>query len=82
MPAWLEAARDPVLASGVTYCVMSAAMVLLNKYALSGFGFTAPNTLLFAQCVGSVLLVKLSERLGRCKLEPLRWDVVKVWMSQ
>ena len=69
---------DPVLASAITYCTMSASMVLLNKYALSSFHFTCTNSLLFAQCATSVLLVKASERMGFCKLEPLRTDIVSV----
>lgn len=69
--------QSPYLA-GAAYCTMSASMVLLNKYALSGFEFHGPNTLLFAQCLASVLIVKLCELLGVWAVQPLRWDVVKV----
>ena len=66
------------LVAGAAYCSVSAAMVLLNKYALSGFDFNCPNMLLLAQCVTSVVIVKGAELLGIWKVEPLRWDIVKV----
>lgn len=64
--------------SGAAYCVVSASMVLMNKYALSGFDFTCPNTLLLAQCIASVLIVKGGELVGVWRLEPLRWQVIRV----
>jgi hypothetical protein len=64
--------------SGLAYCSVSAAMVLLNKHALSSFSFACPNTLLLAQCMSSVLIVKGAEMVGVWKVEPLRWDIVKV----
>lgn len=72
-----EYAASPVVA-GVAYCCVSAAMVLLNKFALSGFDFSCPNTLLLLQCSTAVVFVKLAEILGFWKLERLRWDIVQV----
>ena len=72
-----EHAASPVVA-GAAYCCVSAAMVLLNKFALSGFDFTCPNTLLLLQCITAVVFVKLAESLGFWKLERLRWDIVQV----
>jgi hypothetical protein len=72
-----EYAASPVVA-GAAYCCVSAAMVLLNKFALSGFDFTCPNTLLLLQCATAVLFVKLAEMMGIWKLERLRWDIVQV----
>jgi hypothetical protein len=69
--------RSPLVA-GAAYCTVSAAMVLLNKHALSSFDFTCPNTLLLAQCISAVLVVKLLEMFGVWRVEPLRWDIVKV----
>ena len=66
------------LAAGLAYCSVSAAMVLLNKYALSSFHFSCPNMLLLAQCISSVVIVKFVEALGYWKVQPLRWDIVKV----
>lgn len=72
-----EHASSPVVAGGA-YCCVSAAMVLLNKFALSGFDFTCPNTLLLLQCSTAVVFVKLAEVLGFWKIERLRWDIVRV----
>lgn len=72
-----EYASSPLIA-GTAYCCVSAAMVLLNKFALSGFDFTCPNTLLLLQCITAVVFVKVAEMLGFWKLERLRWDVVQV----
>lgn len=66
------------LVAGTAYCCISAAMVLLNKFALSGFDFTCPNTLLLLQCSTAVVFVKLAEMMGFWKLERLRWDIVQV----
>ena len=73
----LEYATSPVVA-GAAYCCVSAAMVLLNKFALSGFDFTCPNMLLLLQCITAVVFVKLAEILGFWRLERLRWDIVRV----
>ena len=70
------------LMAGAAYCSVSAAMVLLNKYALSSFSFTCPNMLLLAQCVSSVVIVKLAELFGVWKVQPLRWDIVKVCIAR
>lgn len=72
-----EMAASPVV-SGCIYCAVSAAMVLLNKYALSGFEFTSPNTLLLFQCASAVIFVKAAEAMGVWRVEKLRWDVVRV----
>ena len=72
-----EYAASPVVA-GTAYCCVSAAMVLLNKFALNGFDFTFPNMLLLIQCITAVVFVKLAEILGFWRLERLRWDIVRV----
>lgn len=72
-----EMAASPLI-SGSVYCVVSAAMVLLNKYALSGFDFSSPNSLLLLQCVSAVGFVKAAELMGVWRVEKLRWDVVRV----
>lgn len=76
-----EAAASP-LVSGTVYCIVSAAMVLLNKYALSGFDFSSPNALLLCQCVSAVVFVKAAELMGIWRVEKLRWDVVRVRSEQ
>lgn len=74
-----EMAASPLI-SGSVYCVVSAAMVLLNKYALSGFDFSSPNSLLLLQCVSAVGFVKAAELMGVWRVEKLRWDVVRLWV--
>jgi hypothetical protein len=71
-------AASSSLVSGAVYCTVSAAMVILNKFALSGFDFTCPNLLLLFQCITAVAFVKGAELFGVWRVERLRWDVVKV----
>jgi GDP-mannose transporter len=71
-----------VLVAGLCYCAASGSMILLNKAALNPklYGWTAPNALLCFQCSLVVILVKLCEALGWAKLQPLKWDLVVVWL--
>ncbi len=69
-----------VLVAGLCYCGASGAMVLLNKHALASFGFTAPCSLLCFQCVLAVVLVKLCQLAGWVTLQPLKTDLVMVWV--
>jgi GDP-mannose transporter len=52
---------------------------LLNKAALSSFHFKAPDSLLFFQCALCVILVQLFKLFGLIKVEPFRWEIVRVW---
>ena len=66
--------------AGILYALTSGCLTLLNKHALAGFGFTAPNMLLLFQCGLTVVLVKACELLGLIKpLQPLKRDLVAVW---
>jgi len=67
------------MASCCAYALTSTSMVLMNKYVLSGFGFKSTNTLLLYQTVCCVVLVKLTHLLGLIKLEPITWQLIKVW---
>jgi hypothetical protein len=69
-----------VLVSGLAYALSSCCLTLLNKHALAGFGFSAPNALLLFQCALTVLLVKACEVLRLINpLQPLRWRLIAVW---
>ena len=57
----------------------SAGMVLLNKVALSSFGFNCPNALLLFQCSLCGLMVQISGLLGFVRLEPWNTNIVKIW---
>lgn len=68
-----------LIASGIAYCVCSASLILLNKYALSSFGFQCPTLLLVFHCSLAVLLVWITEALGYITVEPLKWEIVRMW---
>ena len=54
-------------------------MVLLNKVALSSFGFQCPNALLLFQCALCAALVQISGLVGAIKLEPWSAAITKIW---
>lgn len=68
-----------VFISGAFYCVSSSLLILLNKHALSSFAFSAPNTLLLLHCLMAVALVKACEAVGWVQIEPLTWEIFKLW---
>ena len=70
--------RGPIAAE-VSYCLVSAGTILFNKHALSTFEFPAPNVLLTFQFGIAVVLLKVLHLLGFLHLEPMRWDIVKLW---
>ena len=72
--------RPPAPPAGVTPLALHLAQILLNKAALSSFHFTATNSLLFFQCALCVLLVYGSALAGWVEVEPLNWNIVRVWM--
>lgn len=76
----LRGSGRTLIISGLVYCGTSASLILLNKYALASFHFTAPNTLLLFHCSLAVALVKGCEVVGFIQVEPLRWEIVKRWL--
>ena len=68
-----------VIFPALIYISTSASLILLNKYALASFSFQCPNSLLFFHCALAVVLVKVCEMLGYIKVEPLRWQIIKLW---
>ena len=74
---WTEAST--LLLSGSLYILTSSSLILLNKHALASFGWGCPNALLCFHCVLAVVLVKVAELAGLVVLEPLRWNVIRVW---
>ena len=67
-----------VVISGTMYILCSSGLILLNKHALSSFDFHCPNSLLCFHCLLAVLLVKATELVGLIRLEPIKWNIVKV----
>lgn len=62
------------------YCSVSAGTILFNKHMLSTYMFPAPNALLFFQFALAVLLLKLLSLMGVIYLEPMRMDMVRLWL--
>ena len=69
-----------VVASGAAFCCTSAAMTLLNKIALSSYGFRCPTVLLCFQCAVTLTLVAASAALGYGRLPPLSWPLLRLWL--
>lgn len=69
-----------VVLAGMAYALSSGMLTLLNKHALGGFGFAAPNALLCFQCALTMALIKACEGLRLIKpLQPLKWELVRLW---
>ncbi|GBF96160.1 GDP-mannose transporter [Raphidocelis subcapitata] len=68
------------LASGAAFCVTSAAMTLMNKAALSTFGFGCPTALLCFQCSATLLLVAAAAAAGLGRLPPFSWRLLRLWL--
>lgn len=54
-------------------------MVLLNKAALSSFGFRAPTALLLFQCTVAVAAAAACAAAGVSRIEPPSWRLVRTW---
>lgn len=65
--------------AGLSYCVASAGMILMNKYLLTSFDLDAPNCLLLVQFVLTLVLVLCFEKCNLLKRDPFDWKVVRVW---
>lgn len=77
---WAETGVSSALAAEAVYCLVSAGTILFNKHALSTYQFPAPNVLLTIQFGIAVVLLRLLDFLGILHLEPMRWDVIKLWL--
>lgn len=72
--------KTTVAIAGVAYCGASVTMVLVNKLALSSFGFRCPTALLWFQCLFCVVLVWLCEGLQLVHRQRLNADIIKMWL--
>ncbi|EFJ42785.1 hypothetical protein VOLCADRAFT_66734 [Volvox carteri f. nagariensis] len=77
---WTESGASSALAAEAVYCLVSAGTILFNKHALSTYQFPAPNALLTVQFGIAVLLLKILDFVGILHLEPMRWEVIKMWI--
>ncbi|KAG0452523.1 hypothetical protein HPP92_024904 [Vanilla planifolia] len=68
------------LLSGFAYCMSSCSMILINKYVLSGYDFSAGISLMLYQNIVSVMLVSSLSKLGIISTEPLTWRLIRIWL--
>uniref|UniRef100_A0A0E0I6D1 Sugar phosphate transporter domain-containing protein n=1 Tax=Oryza nivara TaxID=4536 RepID=A0A0E0I6D1_ORYNI len=72
--------QNQALLSGLAYCISSCSMILVNKYILSGYGFSAGIFLMLYQNIVSVTIVSTLSLSGVIPTEPLTWKLIKVWL--
>ncbi|KAL2608335.1 hypothetical protein R1flu_026908 [Riccia fluitans] len=72
--------RNQSLIAGISYCLSSCSMILLNKVLLSGYNLNAGISLMFYQNLISVLVVLLLDVTGLIVTERITWKLVKVWV--
>ncbi|XP_028766102.1 GDP-mannose transporter GONST1 [Neltuma alba] len=72
--------HNQALLSGLAYCLSSCSMILINKFVLSSYDFSAGISLMFYQNFISVIIVSVLSLLGLISTEPLTWRLVKVWL--
>ncbi|WOL18671.1 GDP-mannose transporter GONST1 isoform X1 [Canna indica] len=69
----------PIL-SGIAYCISSCSMILLNKVALSTYGFSAGISLMLYQNFIAVIIVLALQLMGIVSTERLTWKLIRVWL--
>ncbi|XP_019163457.1 PREDICTED: GDP-mannose transporter GONST1 [Ipomoea nil] len=72
--------QNKALLSGLSYCISSCSMILINKYVLSSYDFNAGISLMVYQNFVSVVLVSILNFVGIISTEPLTWKLIKVWL--
>jgi len=72
--------QNQSLLSGLAYCIASCSMILVNKFVLSGYGFSAGIFLMLYQNIVSVAIVSTLSLSGVIQTEPLTWKLIKVWL--
>lgn len=73
-------ASKAAIISGVMYSISSAGLTLLNKKVLVHYDFSAVHALLCFHCLLAVVLVRFCSIMGWAEVEPLSWDLVRLWM--
>uniref|UniRef100_A0A0E0KKY8 Uncharacterized protein n=1 Tax=Oryza punctata TaxID=4537 RepID=A0A0E0KKY8_ORYPU len=68
------------LLSGISYCIASCSMILLNKVVLSSYNFNAGISLMLYQNLISVTILLVLELFGVISTEKLTWKLIKVWI--
>ncbi|XP_062214100.1 GDP-mannose transporter GONST1-like isoform X6 [Phragmites australis] len=68
------------LLSGISYCIASCSMILLNKVVLSSYNFSAGISLMLYQNLISVVILLALELFRVISTEKLTWKLIKVWI--
>ncbi|KAM0895286.1 hypothetical protein ACQ4PT_023936 [Festuca glaucescens] len=68
------------LLSGISYCIASCSMILLNKVVLSSYNFNAGVSLMLYQNLISVVILLALELFSVISTEQLTWKLIKVWI--
>ncbi|KAJ4966850.1 hypothetical protein NE237_018699 [Protea cynaroides] len=71
--------HNRALLSGLAYCISSCSMILVNKFVLSSYNFSAGISLMLYQNLISVVVVSILSFLGIISTEPLTWRLIRVW---
>ncbi|XP_074335893.1 GDP-mannose transporter GONST1-like isoform X2 [Apium graveolens] len=66
--------------SGLSYCLSSCSMILVNKYVLSSYDFNAGISLMLYQNFISVFIVSMLSTLGVISTEALTRKLIKAWL--
>ncbi|WFD44399.1 GDP-mannose transporter into the lumen of the Golgi [Malassezia psittaci] len=74
-PSGYAHAAAPVL----SYCVASISMTVINKFTVSGAGFTMNLLVLLCQCTVGVIMVYGAKLLGWIELRALNKRDIKTW---
>ncbi|WFD08343.1 GDP-mannose transporter into the lumen of the Golgi [Malassezia vespertilionis] len=74
-PQHYGSAVAPVL----SYCMASISMTVINKFTVSGAGFTMNLLVLLCQCAVGILMVYAAKMLGYIQLRDLNMRDVKAW---
>ncbi|WOL12310.1 GDP-mannose transporter GONST1-like isoform X1 [Canna indica] len=72
--------QNQALLSGLAYCISSCSMIMVNKFVLSGYDFSAAIALMLYQNLVSVTVISTLSLFGVISTEPLTWKLVKVWL--
>ncbi|KAK4256799.1 hypothetical protein QN277_006478 [Acacia crassicarpa] len=72
--------HNQALLSGLAYGLSSCSMILINKFVLSSYDFSAGISLMCYQNFISVTIVSVLSLLGLISTEPLTWRLVRVWL--
>ncbi|KMZ68794.1 GDP-mannose transporter [Zostera marina] len=72
--------HNKALLSGLSYCLSSCSMILVNKFVLSVFDFNAGIFLMLFQNLVSVIVISAASYFKFISVEPLTWRLIMVWL--